>query len=66
MNEHAKLIAEALEKVEQTHRAHGRAVAELHKLMATAVVEYGPSIGLDGEMVALAAGPKKPPENPGG
>lgn len=66
MNEHAKLIADALEKVEQTHRAHGRAVAELHKLMATAAVEYGPLIGLDGDVVALAAGPKKPPENPGG
>lgn len=66
MNEHAKLIAEALEKVEQTHRAHGRAIAELHKLLATATVEYGPLIGLDSEIVTFAAGPKKPPENPGG
>lgn len=65
MNELAKLIAEALEKVEQTHRAHGRAIAELHKLMAIAAVEHGPSIALDSELVARAAGPKKPPENPG-
>lgn len=66
MNEHAKRIADALEKVEQTHRAHGRAVAEFHKILAVAAVEVGPSLGLDEELVTLAAGPKKPPENPGG
>lgn len=36
MNEHANRIAEALEKVEQTHRRHGRAVAELHRALAQA------------------------------
>jgi hypothetical protein len=61
MNEHATLIAEALEKVEQTHRAHGRAVAALHKLMAAAVVEYGPLVGLDDRLVARAVAPKDPP-----
>lgn len=64
MNEHAKLIAAALAKVEETHRAHGRAVAELHKAMASAVVEHGPALGLDDGIVAQAAGPKKPPQNP--
>lgn len=66
MNETAKLIAAALENVEQTHRAHGRAIVELHALLARAAVEHGPSAGLSDEMVAFAAGPKKPPENPGG
>lgn len=66
MNEIAKLIAAALEKVEQTHRLHGRAIAELHRALAQAVTEHGAEVGLDDEMVAFAAGPKKPPENPGG
>lgn len=65
MNEHAKLIAEALGMVEATHRAHGRAVAELHKLMAIAVIEHGSALGLDDGIVAQAAGPKTPPTNDG-
>lgn len=65
MNETAKNIADALGKVEQTHRAHGRAVAELHKLMAIAVVEHGAELGLDDGIVAQAAGPKTPPTNDG-
>lgn len=58
MNEYAKCIAEALEKVEQTHRAHGRAVAELHRALARAALEHG-----DDDLAALAAAPKVPPEN---
>lgn len=66
MNEIAKLIAESLAKVEETHRSHGRAVAEHHKLLASAVVEHGPALGLDDGIVAQAAAPKNPPQNPGG
>lgn len=63
MDDHAKNIVDALTAVEQTHRAHGRAVAQLHKVLASAATEVGPSIGLDEEFVTLAAAPKKPPEN---
>lgn len=58
MNETAKRIAEALEKVEQTHRRHGRAVAELHRALAQAALEHG-----DDDTRALAAAPKNPPDN---
>ena len=57
MNEHAKRIVEALEKVEQTHRAHGRAIAELHRALAQAALEH------DDDTRALAAAPKNPPDN---
>lgn len=60
MNEHAKLILAALERTEQTHRAHGRAVAELHRALARAATEHG-----DDGLRALAAAPKNPPTNPG-
>lgn len=63
MDNHAKEIADALTAVEQTHRAHGRAIAVLHKVLAAAATEVGPSIGLGDEFVAFAAAPKKPPEN---
>lgn len=58
MNEHAQRIAEALEKVEQTHRAHGRAIAELHRALAALASEHG-----DDDLRALAAAPKNPPDN---
>lgn len=61
MNEEAQLIAEALEAVERTHRAHGRAVAELHRLLAKAVSTHGAALGLGDEIVAQAAAPKVPP-----
>jgi len=63
MNETAKRIAEALEKVEQTHRRHGRAVAELHRALAQAVAEHGAEVGLDDGLIATAAAPKVPPTN---
>lgn len=63
MNERAKQIAAALEKVESTHRTHGRALIEFHKLIASAVEEFGPSVGLDSDVVAQAAAPKNPPTN---
>lgn len=58
MNEHATRVIEALDKVEKTHRRHGRAVAELHRALAQAAVEHG-----DDDLVALAAAPKNPPPN---
>lgn len=61
MDENVKLIAGALEKVESTHRAHGRAIAELHQLMARAITEHGAALGLDEGVVAMAAAPKDPP-----
>lgn len=64
MDELAKLIAEALAKVEQTHRTHGRAVAEMHKLLAEATRIHGAAIGLGDGVIALAAAPKNEPDNP--
>ena len=63
MNETAKRIAEALEKVEQTHRRHGRAVAELHRALAQAVTEHGAVVGLDDGLIEAARAPKNPPPN---
>lgn len=61
MNEHAQKIAEALAEVEQTLRAHHRAVVKLHKALAD-----GASAHSDPDVVALAAAPKDPPPNEGG
>lgn len=61
--EHTSVIKAALEKCEATHRAHGRAVAELHKALADAVVDHGEQLGLDPGVVVAAAAPKEPPKN---
>lgn len=60
MNEHALKIAEALADVEQTLRAHHRAVVKLHKALAE-----GASAHDDPDIVAMAAAPKNPPDNGG-
>ncbi len=61
--EHATVIKIALEQVERTHRAHGRAVMALHRALADATTDHGEELGLGGDVVAQAAAPKVPPPN---
>lgn len=56
-NEHAQAIKGFLFEVEA-------ATARLHAALAAAAVEYGEELGIDNDIVATAAAPKKPPVNP--
>lgn len=61
--DHARVIKAALAEVERTHRAHGRAVATLHRHLARAAREHGATMGLEDALIAEAAAPKNPPPN---
>ena len=62
-SDHARVIKAALEEVERTHRAHGRAVATLHRHLARAARELGATLALPEALIAEAAAPKNPPPN---
>lgn len=64
VEEHAENIRTTLAAVEQTHRAHGRAITTHHKALAALVNEHGASLGAGGDVIVAAAAPKNPPPNP--
>jgi hypothetical protein len=57
--EHARRIQRTLEALEAATRAH-------HAALAALVAEHGSALGVEPEIVQLAALPKTPPPNPGG
>ena len=68
LNEHARAILASLTAMEATlpdrAKEHHRAIAVHHKALAALVVEHGQALGLDDDIIALAAAPKKEPDNP--